>query len=293
LNGAAAIASGPLAVIAGAGSLPAEIAAEAAGRGLAVVILSLRGVADAAFAGHPVETVDLLDPAGALAALRRVNARAVVLAGTVHRPRLGLVLAGWQAVRHREEIRLVVQGGDDNLLRGVVAFLEANGFPVLGVREVAPRLMAGEGVFTARPASAKEAADMAQGLDVLHTMGSLDIGQAVVVADRHVIAVEAAEGTDAMIRRVRALRRRGLVGRLLRHGRPPLGERGGVLVKAPKPGQDFRVDLPAIGPRTIRLAAAAGLTGIAVETGGVILVERVAVLAEAERHGLVLVGLPK
>ena len=116
-----------------------------------------------------------------------------------------------------------------------------------------------------------------------------------VVSSSHVelrsLAVEAAEGTDAMLRRVSLLRRRGAIGRVLRHGRPPIGERrGGVLVKAPKPTQDFRIDLPAIGPRTVRNAAAAGLAGIAVEAGGVLIVERKATLAEAERLGLFLAG---
>ena len=116
----------------------------------------------------------------------------------------------------------------------------------------------------------------------------------MVVSERRILAVEAAEGTDAMLRRVALLRRRGGVGRLLRHGRPPIAERrGGVLVKAPKPGQDFRVDLPAAGARTARLAAAAGLAGIAVEAGAVLLVERQAMLAEADRLGLFVAGYPR
>jgi DUF1009 family protein len=123
-------------------------------------------------------------------------------------------------------------------------------------------------------------------------MGPLDIGQAVCVSEHRIIAVEAAEGTDAMIRRVRGLRRRGVLGRLVRRGRPPLAERsGGVLVKAPKPGQDFRVDLPVVGPNTIRLAKAAGLAGIAVQAGGVLIVDRAATLAAAERAGLFVAGV--
>jgi DUF1009 family protein len=90
------------------------------------------------------------------------------------------------------------------------------------------------------------------------------------------------------------MRRGGPIARLIRHGRPPIGERrGGVLVKAPKPGQDFRVDLPAIGRRTIRLAASAGLAGVAVEAGGVLYVEREAMIVEAERLGLFVTGVSR
>jgi UDP-2,3-diacylglucosamine hydrolase len=285
-------AAGPLAIIAGAGRLPAEIAAEVASRQEEVAILPLKGVADADFSGFRQQPVGMLDPTGVLAALGEVKARAVILAGTVHRPGIGLVLAGYEAVRHREEIRRVVQGGDDNLLRGIIAFLEDNGFPVLGVREVAPRLMAQAGVLGRKAPNEAERMDIACGQQALVAMGPSDIGQGVVVAQRRILAVEAAEGTDSMIRRVGALRRTGVIGRLLRHGRPAVAEQmGGVLVKAPKPGQDFRVDLPAVGPRTIRLAEAAGLSGIAIEAGSVLVVEREATIRAANAAGLYIVGI--
>jgi DUF1009 family protein len=291
LTGTASAPQGRLAIIAGAGSLPAEIAAEVAARGEPVSVLRLNGIADADYAGFEGEAIALMDPSAAVAALRRCGADAVLFAGHVNKPSLGVILTGWQAVRHREEIRRVVQGGDDNLLRGVVGFFEASGFRVVGVRETAPRLMAGEGPFTRRSPTASEAADVERGLAAVAALGPLDVGQAVAVSELRILAVEAAEGTDAMLRRVALLRRRGAVGRLLRHGRPPIGERrGGVLVKAPKPTQDFRIDLPAIGPRTVRNAAAAGLAGIAVEAGGVLLVERKATLAEADRLGLFVAG---
>lgn len=289
---APAATKGPLAIIAGAGRLPWEIAAEVSRRGEPVAVLSLRGIADKADAVYRGEPVDLMDPAGAVAALTRLGASSVLLAGTVFKPRLGHVLSGWQAVRHRDEIRRIVQGGDDNLLRGVVGFFEASGFPVVGVRDVAPGLMAADRDYAKRVPNPDERADIARGFEAVSALGPLDVGQAVVVAERHVLAVEAVEGTDAMLRRVALLRRRGLAARLLRHGRPAIGEqKGGVLVKAPKPGQDFRVDLPAIGPRTMRLAAVAGLAGIAVAAGGVLIIERQALVAEADRLGLFVTGL--
>ncbi|WP_307437356.1 LpxI family protein [Labrys monachus] len=289
----AAAGTGPLAIIAGAGRLPAEIAAELSLRGVPFAVLPLKGVADADFSAFACYPVGMLDPNGVLEQLGRLQARAVILAGAVHRPGIGMVMAGWQAVRHREEIRRVVQGGDDNLLRGVVAFLEEHGFPVLGVRDVAPRLMAGAGPLGRHTPGPDDLADIACGHRALLAMGPSDIGQGVVVAQRRILAVEAAEGTDNMIRRVATLRRAGLVGRLQRCGRPVVSERaGGVLVKAAKPGQDFRVDLPAVGPRTVRLARRAGLSGIAVEAGAVLVVDRKATLKAADDAGLFIVGMP-
>lgn len=274
--------------------MPAEIAAEVAARGEAVVVMPLRGVADADFAGFAQEPIGMMDPAGAVAALGRLGVGRIVMAGTVHRPGLGLVLAAWQAALNRDEIRRIVRGGDDNVLRGVIAFLEHSGFPVVGVRDVAPGLMAAIGLLAGRDPGESAMADIARGVEALRAFGPLDVGQAVVVADGRVLAVEAAEGTDAMLRRVSALRRHGLLGRLLRHGRPVLAEhRGGVMVKAPKPGQDMRADLPVIGPRTVRLAVRAGLAGIAVEAGGVLVVERQQTLAEAEKLGLFILGVAR
>jgi DUF1009 family protein len=216
----------------------------------------------------------------------------VILAGAVHRPGIGLVMAGWQAVSHRDEIRRVLQGGDDNLLRGVIQFLEQHGFPVLGVRDVAPRLMAEAGPFGRYVPQEGDLADIGCGQSALAAMGPSDIGQGVVVAQRRVLAVEAAEGTDSMIRRVATLRRPGLLGRLQRRGRPVVAERtGGVLVKAAKPGQDFRVDLPTIGPRTVRLARRAGLSGIAIQAGIVLVVEREMTVKAADEAGLFIVGV--
>jgi DUF1009 family protein len=116
---------------------------------------------------------------------------------------------------------------------------------------------------------------------VVSALGRFDVGQAAVVVKGHVLAVEAAEGTDAMLARCAELREAGRTGQ---------GGRAGVLVKAPKPGQEERVDLPTIGPETVGKAAAAGLAGIAVAAGQVLMAERAATIAAANQHGLFLVG---
>jgi len=117
---------------------------------------------------------------------------------------------------------------------------------------------------------------------VVGALGRLDVGQAAVVAKGYVLAVEAAEGTDAMLVRCAELRE---LGRIRRRSR------AGVLVKAPKPGQEERVDLPTIGPETVKKAAAAGLAGIAVAAGQVLMAERAATIGAANQHGLFLVGV--
>ena len=161
-----------------------------------------------------------------------------------------------RAIRH-------FYGGDDHLLTGMARMLEDHGFRLLGAHEVAPEILVAEGALGQISPSQQDMADIARGFDVLRTIGPFDIGQAVVVANSHVLAVEAAEGTDQMLARVAELRR----SRRVRH--PGIG----VLVKAPKPGQDRRFDLPSIGPRTIDGVIAAGLAGIAVVAGGTIVAE--------------------
>ncbi len=291
MSSAGPVSDGPLAVLAGAGALPRDVADEVRARGRDAVILKLDGIADADFGGYRVVPVKVHDPVGVIAALRAEAACGVVMAGAVHRPGAATIIAAWQALHSNSEIRRVIEGGDDNLLRGVVRYLEENGFPVYGLREVAPGLMAPHGCLAGTQPPDRLLADIEQGMAVLRQMGPADIGQACVVSSGRVLAVEAAEGTDAMIRRVRTLRRRGLIGRVLRSGRPPLADRrGGAVCKAAKPGQDERVDLPVVGPRTVRLAAAAGLSALAIEAGAVLIVERERTLAEAQAASLTIYG---
>jgi DUF1009 family protein len=165
------------------------------------------------------------------------------------------------------------------VLSSVVRFLEGKGYRVYGAGEVAPELLAAEGNLGAKAPSPDDRADIETGFRVVSALGRLDVGQAAVVVKGRVLAVEAAEGTDAMLVRCAELRkggrRRGLAG---------------VLVKAPKPGQEERVDLPTIGPDTVEMAAQAGLAGIAVAAGRVLIADRDATIAAAGQHGLFLVG---
>ena len=155
------------------------------------------------------------------------------------------------------------------------------GFALIGAHEVAPEILVGAGAIGGIEPSEGDRGDIARGVKLLQATGPFDVGQAVVVADNRVLAIEAAEGTDHMLQQLAALRGDGAV-------RWPA--RTGVLVKAPKPGQDRRIDLPSLGPRTVEKARAAGLAGIAVAAGETVIAEPQAVAEAADRAGLFVIG---
>ena len=152
------------------------------------------------------------------------------------------------------------KGGDDHVLSRIVRFFEDKGYRVHGAGDVAPDSWPERASSATRRPPPRTEADIDMAFDVVRALGRFDVGQAAVVVKGHVLAVEAAEGTDAMLARCAELREAGRAGR---------GGRAGVLVKAPKPGQEERVDLPTIGPETVTKAAAAGLSGIAVARAGI------------------------
>jgi DUF1009 family protein len=202
-----------------------------------------------------------------------------VIIGSVSRPDLANVRFDFGAIKNLPFLLGLGVGGDDQVLSSVVRFLEGKGYRVYGAGEVAPELLAAEGNLGAKAPSPDDRADIETGFRVVSALGRLDVGQAAVVVKGRVLAVEAAEGTDTMLARCAELRkggrRRGLAG---------------VLVKAPKPGQEERVDLPTIGPDTVEMAAQAGLAGIAVAAGRVLIADRDTTIAAAGQHGLFLVG---
>jgi DUF1009 family protein len=175
------------------------------------------------------------------------------------------------------------RGGDDHLLSGIGRILERDGFRMVGIKDVAPDLLTPEGCFTRAAPDADASADIALAREVLAALGPFDIGQAVVVIDRHVIGVEDIEGTDGLLARIANLREQ----RRIR-----ARENRGVLVKAPKRGQDLRFDLPTIGSRTVGGAASAKLAGIAVVAGNTLLADPQTMIEQADKAGLFVVGVP-
>ncbi|MGO9487318.1 MAG: LpxI family protein [Rhodomicrobium sp.] len=270
---------GRIGIIAGAGSLPSAVAEDAKGAGQDPFIVGLAGIADAGIECFPHVYVRIGQVGRALRILRREGCTRLVFVGGLRRPNLFRIGIDIGFIRHLPELlRLFLGGGDDTVLRGVARFFEGRGFEVLAVHEVAPRLLAPEGSFSNRLPDAEDLEDIKLGFRVAQGLGHFDIGQAAVVARSYVLAVEAAEGTDAMLRRCSGLNRWGVTSRK------------GVLVKRPKPRQDRRLDLPAIGPQTVELAAEAGLAGIAVEAGAVLLAGADELVEKANKSGLFLYG---
>jgi DUF1009 family protein len=243
-----------------------------------VFVLALEGAADHETVADVPHAWCPIGAAGrGLALLRENKVRELVLAGGVRRPSLASLRPDWRAAKFFARVGYRALG-DDGLLSAVVAELEREGFRVIGPDQVLRAGLASEGPFGRISPDAQAVADIAQGARIARVLGSLDIGQAVVVQQGLVLGVEAIEGTDGLIRRCAGLRREGP---------------GGVLVKVEKPGQEQRADRPTIGPKTVALAAETGLRGIAVEAGATIVLDRGEVVEAADRAGLFVVGIPR
>jgi DUF1009 family protein len=271
---------GALGIIAGGGELPVAIAESVQQSGRDVFVLALLG-ADESLSAFPREIVSIGELGKSFALLHKHNCDAVTLAGKVPRPDWsGLKLDARGALALPKVVSAALKG-DDSIMRTMIGLFEKEGFQIVGTAEAAPNLIAATGVYGDHKPDAQGREDIALALKVVRRMGELDIGQAAAVCDGLVLAVEAAEGTDAMLERLVHL------SRSLR-GTPQ--KRRGVLVKAPKPQQERRVDLPVIGVRTIELAAAAGLAGLAVEAGGALLMRKAKIVEAADRLGLFALG---
>ena len=272
---------GALAIICGGGTLPFAVADAVTKYGRRVVLFAIRGWAD------PKRVVDYphywaaLGQFGAFCRLaRREGCQDVVLIGSMVRPAIWQIRPDLKTLRLLPRIFGIFRGGDDYLLKGVAAIFEEHGFRLLGAHAVAPEILMPEGTLGRERPTERDNADIAKGLAFLTAASPFDVGQAVVVADARVLAIEAAEGTDSMLERIAHLRQTGRIA----SGR-------GVLVKAAKRNQDRRLDLPSIGPQTVEGAARAGLAGIAVVAGSTVVAEPAQIGAVADRAGLFVLGL--
>jgi len=272
-----------LAIICGGGSFPGAVADAVARRGRRPVMFGIKGWAEAKVIERYAHHWIAIGQAGRFFRLAHAeNCREVLFIGTVLRPPITQLRLDWQTIKLMPRVVRAFRGGDDNLLSGIAGVAETGGLRVIGVHDVAPELFVPEGVLGRCQPSGRDKADIARALKVIATLGPFDIGQAAIVANNHVLAVEAAEGTDNMLARIAELRRLGRVT-------SPRGV--GVLVKAPKPGQDRRFDLPSIGPRTIENVARAGLAGLAVAADSTMIAEPELVTAEADRAKIFFVGI--
>ncbi|OYV41294.1 MAG: UDP-2,3-diacylglucosamine pyrophosphatase [Acidocella sp. 20-61-6] len=266
-----------LGIIAGGGVLPGEVAAAAQASGRPVFIVALEHYAEPAVVSAYPHGFFRMDAVGAIRqALREHGCADLVIIGPVKRPSILSLRPDAEGIKLLARIGKAAFAGDDGLLAAVIRVLGEDGFRVLGAHEILGGVLAPAGQLGAVAPDAEALGDIARGIEVLQVIGPADIGQACVVQQGIVLAVEAVEGTDAMLARVPALARPGPAG---------------VLVKLAKPGQERRADLPTLGAATIQHAHAAGLKGVAFEAGGTILADRSLMIEAADAAGIFLFGV--
>lgn len=270
--------AGKLCIVAGGGRLPKLLIDACREAKRDFFVLALRGQADPEVVEQVPHAWIRMGAAGqGFAILKEQGVKELVMAGRVRRPSLldlrpDLRVMKFFAKLGRKGI------GDDGLLRAVINEVESEGYHVIGAHDVLPKLTAQEGPMGSVVPDRQAEADIARGMAVLSALSDADIGQAVVVQQGIVLGVEAVEGTDALIERCKLLKRDG---------------EGGVLVKFSKRGQETRVDMPTIGPETVRHVAAAGLRGVAVGTGTTIILDIDEVVRAADEAGIFIVGVAR
>jgi DUF1009 family protein len=272
-----------LGLIAGGGGLPLEIlkACDAADR--PVFVVRLKSYADPALAAYDGLDAGLAELGKTFKALKAARCTAVCFAGLVPRPDFAALRPDLRGLAALPGAVAAAGKGDDALLRFIIHEFEREGFSIEGADQVVGDLTLGEGPLGARSPRPGDGEDIDRAMLAARALGELDIGQGAVCARGVVLALEAQEGTDAMLRRCAQL------PAVLR-GTPEAP--AGVLAKAPKPLQDRRIDLPTIGPATVMAAARAGLAGIVGEAGGLLIVDRPGVIEAADELGLFIYGLP-
>lgn len=273
--------SAPIGIVAGGGALPVVLARRL-DPNQAVFVVRLAGFADAGLDAYSGTEVNIGEIGGAISALRTAGCQKLVFAGAVRRPEFSALRLDEVGRTHLSRLSAAAQKGDDALLSCLVEIFSDEGFAVIGVQDVCPEFLSSAGLIAGERPDQQALSDLAKALRISRLIGAEDIGQGCVVANGLVLAMEAQEGTDGMLRRLSDLP-------LAVRGTPEL--RRGVLVKCAKPAQDTRIDLPVIGKDTIENAARAGLVGIGLEAGSCLIVDREAVVEMARAHGLFVIGL--
>lgn len=261
---------GRLAIIACDGALPVALA-EAVPGALTITLEGIASPLEGRSDRHRLERIGAL-----FAAMRAAGVDRVVFAGALTRPAFDPALFDAEMAALAPRLMAALSKGDDGLLRTVIEVFEEQGFTVVAPSEVLPALLAEEGLHLGPIPGPDEEADIARATEILHGAAALDIGQGCVVAGGQCLGFETVQGTDTLLRLVAET--------------DPAYRRGyrGVYVKAAKAGQDLRIDMPVIGPRTVAAVAAAGLAGMVIEAGKLIIVEREATIRAVRDSGIFL-----
>ncbi|MCX2722557.1 LpxI family protein [Roseibium salinum] len=283
MSGADLAAMARIALIAGNGRLPCQVADALNSAGRDFQVIAIRGEADEMTRQRANAEIGWGEIGRLYGFLEKTGCREVLLIGGVSkRPDFTSILGDFGTLKRLPTIIRALAGGDDSLLTKVIRLFEDEGYRVVGIKDVAPQLLASSGVLGRIRPKEDDWRDLQLALRATEKLGELDIGQAAIAVGGRVVALEGAEGTDAMLERCAELKR---IGRIRAKAHT------GVLVKTAKPDQDLRVDLPTVGPRTIDLAQAAGLAGIAVEADGALVAEREETLSKADAAGLFVIGI--
>ena len=272
-----------LGIISGLGNLPVSIAQAARENGRDIYVMRLAGFEEKALLDFPGETVGIGQIGRLTRRLKEEGCDELVLAGIVRRPNFSNIKLDLRGARLLPKVLAAARKGDDALLRVILGELEREGFRIVAAEDAASDLKMGSGLLAGPDPDAQALADMMKAARIASEIGRLDIGQGCVVVDGLVLAVEAQEGTDGMLRRVL-----DLDGAL----KGTAAARKGVLVKRPKPIQERRIDLPTIGPETVRVASEAGLAGIGLEENGALLIGRETIRMLCETHNIFVFGFP-
>ena len=272
---------GRLGLIAGGGALPLALAARCEAEGRPVFVVRLTSFADPHLVRYPGLEAGMAEIGRVLSALKAAGCVAVCFAGTVNRPDFKALKPDLKGAMVLPGIIAAATKGDDALLRKILSVFENEGYAIEGADDILGGETLRIGALGRVTPDAQQLADLRKALHVAEKAGELDIGQGAVVCDGLVLAVEAQEGTDAMLARVA-----GLPGDLRGSSARP----NGVLGKAPKPIQDLRVDMPVIGARTVEMAAAAGLAGVGGIAGKLILIDPEEIAETADRLGVFVWG---
>jgi UDP-2,3-diacylglucosamine hydrolase len=271
----------PLAILCGGGDFPIRVAEAAQQDGRAPLLIGVVGSADQRIEAFAHRWVHMGELGRLFRVLKEQAIVDIAIVGAMTRPEISDLRIDWGALKRAPGLAALFRGGDNQLLVGIAAIFESEGLRVVGAHEIAPRLLAPAGVIGSRGPSTQAQADSERGGALVGALSPFDAGQAVVIANGRVIAIEAAEGTDAMLTRVAEMR----ASQKLR-----FKGRVGVLVKAPKRTQDLRLDMPAVGLKTIECAKAAGLEGIAIAAGKVLIADRDQFARAATDAGLFVIG---
>jgi len=271
-----------LGLIAGGGALPISLAAHCRAVGRPLFVLRLKGFAGPGLEGFDGVEAGVAELGRGIDALRGAGCGAVCFAGKVDRPDLAALKPDLRGLAALPGAIAAARRGDDGLLSFLIQEFEKEGFAVEGAHEVMRGLTLPTGPLGRHAPAPGDAGDVGRALEAARAIGRLDIGQGAVACDGLVLALEAQEGTDAMLRRVAGL------PAAIRGG---AGRPRGVLAKTSKPGQELRVDLPTIGPETVRRAAEAHLAGIAGEAGQILVLAREETIRLADEAGLFILGV--